>query len=126
MRSADGVTMIIELKHLSEQYNQLELADRLGVSQSYVSMLLTGKRQPSSSLHGRIKRLYSGTETQTAKWDQKHGSGSVVVSLTCPHMTNEEKTKLAKVLAYYASAYMKSEVDAAAGISTDRPKPLPQ
>jgi transcriptional regulator with XRE-family HTH domain len=125
MHTVDGVPMIQELKQLSEQYNQLELAERLGISQSYVSMLLTGKRQPSTSLTGRIKRLYSGTEIQTAKWDKKHGAGSVVISLTCPHMTAEEKTKLAKVLAYYASAYMKAEVDAAAGIPSERPRPLP-
>jgi predicted transcriptional regulator len=125
MPITDGVHMMHELKQLSEQYNQLELADRLGISQSYVSMLLTGKRQASTTLAGRIKRLYSGTETQTAKWDKKHGSGSVVVSLTCPHMTSEEKTKLAQVLAYYASAYMKAEVDAAAGVPSERPKPLP-
>lgn len=98
MHKVDALTH--ELKQLSEQYNQLELAEKLGISQSYVSMLLTGKRSASSALAGRIKRLYSGTETQTAKWEQRKASGSVVVSLKCPHMKTEEKTKLTKVLAY--------------------------
>lgn len=126
MHTVDVVPAIQELKELSKQYNQLELADRLGVSQSYVSMILTGNRRPGAALINRINRLYSGTETQLAKWQKKHGSGSVVVSITSPHMTSEEKTKLAQALAYYASAYMKSEVDAAAGIPSERPKPLPR
>lgn len=119
------VFMIEELKKLSEQYNQLELANELMISQSYVSMLLTEQRKPSNALKTRIKRLFNGTETQSAKFQQAHGEGSVVVSLTCPHMTREEITKLTKVLAYYTTSYMKSEIDAAAGIFSERPKPLP-
>ena len=36
---------------------QIELADRLGVSKAYVSMVLSGKRKPSKKLSTRLKMM---------------------------------------------------------------------
>lgn len=125
MSDVNETQILFELQELSERYSQSDLSEKLYISQSYISMMLSGKRQPSKSIIGRIKRLYCGTETQTAKWEDSHGSCSVTVSLSSRYLNPEEKHKLAKIIAYYASSYLKSEIDGAAGISTERPIPLP-
>jgi len=124
MNDAGNTQVLFELQELSKRYSQIDLSDKLYISQSYISMILSGKRQPSKSVTTRIKRLYSGTETQTAKWEEPHGSCLVTVSLTSRYLKPEDKHKLAKIVAYYASAYLKSEIDGAAGITTIKPLPL--
>ncbi|MBS1722653.1 MAG: helix-turn-helix transcriptional regulator [Armatimonadetes bacterium] len=114
-----------ELVALGQHYNQVELAKELGVSQSHVSMLMAGKRRPSPTLEGKIRRLHNGTETHSAKWKKPHGSATVVVSCSCPDMTLEELKKLTTAVAYYASAYMLAATSETAGLPFDYPKPLP-
>jgi len=36
---------------------QVELAQRLGVSKSYISMVLSGKKKPSKHIISRLKKL---------------------------------------------------------------------
>jgi len=36
---------------------QVELANRLGVSKAYISMVLSGKKQPSKQMASRLKRM---------------------------------------------------------------------
>ena len=114
-----------ELIELVAQMSQADLAQKLGVCQSHISMIIGGKRKPSAALLNKVKRLYDGTEIITAKWAKAHGSASVIVSFSCPHMTATELTKLTHAIAYYASAYLLAEADYAAGLPGQHPKPLP-
>jgi predicted transcriptional regulator len=116
---------IEELTKLSATYNQFDLAEKLGVNQSYVSMILSGKRNPSTALASRINRLYCGTESNLAKWDDSVNSCSVVVAITCPAMSQVEKEKLAKIIAHYACSYAKHRINIKTGIRSDKPSALP-
>jgi len=42
---------------------QVELAQRLGVSKAYISMVLSGKKKPSKQLAARLRRLGVNLET---------------------------------------------------------------
>ena len=49
---------------------QVELAQQLGVSKAYISMVVSGKKQPSKRIAQRLKRL--GVNLQTVNFEARN------------------------------------------------------
>lgn len=58
------MTVVIKSRHLKELmflkgYNLSNLADEVGISISYMSQIMNGKRKPSAMLAGKISKVFN-------------------------------------------------------------------